>query len=109
MEDLHLVDDAETARQIVCRCAARGYGISRAKQVLYEKKIPKCYWEDALSDFPDQTQHLLAFLRPRAEELADPKQLKKAIDALLRRGHRYSEIRSALSMLALNTDEFPEE
>ncbi len=109
MEDLHLVDDEETARQIVARCAARGYGIGRAKQALYEKKIPKAYWDAALADFPDQTQHILSFLRGRSSDLNDPKQVKKAIDALLRRGHSYSQIRSALSTLALDADEFPEE
>ena len=109
MEDLHLVDDEETARQIVSRCAARGYGLSRAKQALYEKKIPQRCWDAALAEFPDQTEHILAFLRSRSDELSDPKQLKKAIDALLRRGHRYSEIRGALSTLALDADEFPEE
>ncbi len=109
MADMHLVDDEETARQIVSRCAARGYGLSRAKQALYEKRIPKRLWDAALADYPDQTDHILAFLRGRGEEIADPKQLKKAIDALLRRGHSYSEIRRALDMLALDTDEFPEE
>ncbi len=109
MEQMQLVDDEETARQIVARCVARGYGLNRAKQMLYEKKIPKKYWDAALAEFPDQTLYILAFLRPKVDELSDPKQVKKAIDALLRRGHRYSEIRSAMAMLALDTDEFPEE
>ncbi len=109
MEDLHLVDDEETARQIISRCAARGYGISRAKQALYEKKIPQRFWETALAEFPDQTDYILDFLRPRMDELSDPKQMKKIIDTLLRRGHRYSEIRSAMATLALDTDDFPEE
>ena len=34
---------------------------------------------------------------------------KKAIDALLRRGHSYGAIRQALSELSLDTDDFPEE
>lgn len=109
MEALHLVDDEDTARQIVARCVARGCGISRAKQMLYEKKIPQHLWDSVLTDFPDQTEHILAFLQSRADELSDPKGAKKAIDALLRRGHRYSEIRNALGLLALDTDEFPEE
>lgn len=37
LSELNLVDDAETARQIVGRCIARGYGVARAKQALYEK------------------------------------------------------------------------
>ena len=109
MEEMHLVDDEETARQIVSRCAAKGYGLSRAKQALYEKKIPKCYWDAALAEYPDQTEHMLRFLRSRLEDTPDQKEVKKAIDALLRRGHSYAEIRSALQQMMLDPDEFPEE
>ena len=109
MEDMHLVDDAETARQIVARCAAKGYGIARARQALYEKKIPKRYWDDALMDYPDQLAHILAFLRSRLDEHADQKQVKKAVDALLRRGHSYSEIRAALQQMTVDPDEIPED
>ncbi len=109
MAEMKLVDDAETARQIVSRCIAHGYGLQRAKQALYEKKIPKQYWDDALADYPDQTEHILAFLRIRLTNPADQKQVKKAIDALLRRGHHYGEIRCALQRMALDTDDFPED
>lgn len=109
MEEMHLVDDAETARQIVARCAAKGYGIARARQALYEKKIPKRYWDDALMDYPDQLAHILAFLRSRLDEHADQKQVKKAVDALLRRGHSYSEIRAALQQMTVDPDEIPED
>ena len=109
MAEMKLVDDAETARQIVSRCAARGYGVQRAKQALYEKKIPKKYWEDALAAYPDQSDHIVLFLRSKIQDDQDPKQVKKAVDALLRRGHIYSEIRGALQRLALDTDEFPED
>ena len=109
MAEMNLVDDAETARQIVSRCASKGYGLARTKQALYEKKIPKKYWDAALADYPDQTEHILSFLRSRLEDTSDQKQVKKAIDALLRRGHSYAEIRSALQQLMLDPDEFPEE
>ena len=108
MEEMHLVDDEETARQIVSRCAAKGYGMSRAKQALYEKKIPKQYWDAALADYPNQIEHILTFLRSKLDDDADQKQIKKAIDALLRRGHSYSEIRAALQQLTVDPDEFPE-
>lgn len=109
MEQMHLVDDAETARQIVSRCAYKGYGIARAKQALYEKKIPQKYWDEVLADYPDQTECILSFLRSKLDDTTDQKQIKKAIDALLRRGHSYSEIRTALSRMALEAEEFPED
>lgn len=107
MEELKLLDDAQTAQQVVSRCIAKGYGISRAKQALYEKQIPKQYWDAALADYPDQTEHILTYLQSRLSDPSDHKQVKKAIDALLRRGHSYRQIRSALRQLG--TDEFPED
>lgn len=107
MEELKLLDDAQTAQQVVSRCIAKGYGISRAKQALYEKQIPKQYWDAALADYPDQTEHILTYLQSKLSDPSDHKQVKKAIDALLRRGHSYGQIRSALRQLG--TDEFPEE
>ena len=109
MEDLNLLDDSETARQIVSRCAAHGYGISRAKQLLYEKKIPKELWNAALEDFPDQTEHILKFLELKIADPADQKQVKRAVDALLRRGHSYGEVRRALSRMTADADYFLEE
>ena len=107
MEDLSLVDDEKTAQQIVSRCASRGYGIGRAKQALYEKRIPKEYWDGALADYPDQTEHILNFLRSRLTDGWEQRDLKRAIDALLRRGHSYTEIRQAL--MRLDMDDFLEE
>ena len=109
MEDLNLLDDRETARQIVSRCAAHGYGIARAKQMLYEKKIPKELWIEALEDYPDQLEHILTFLRARLGEDPDQRQIKRTIDALLRRGHSYGDVRRALSQLTADAEFFLEE
>lgn len=109
MEDLHLVDDRNTAEQIVHSCISKGYGLQRAKQALYEKRIPKQYWEEALADYPDQMDRIVAFLRSRLDEDSDQKEVKKAIDALLRRGHSYGTIRAALRNISLDSEEFMEE
>ena len=109
MEDLNLIDDEKTAEQVVQRCIGKGYGLARAKQALYEKRIPKRYWEAALEGYPDQAEHILSFLRVRLDENAQDKEVKKAVDALLRRGHNYSEIRRALELLRLDFEDFREE
>ena len=109
LSELHLIDDSATAETIVRACIAKGYGRSRAKQVLYEKRIPRELWEAALEDYPDQTEKIADFLRAKLKGSQDPKLQKKAIDALLRRGHSYGAIRQALSELSLDTDDFPEE
>ena len=109
MEDLHLVNDRNTAEQVVHSCISRGYGLQRAKQALYEKRIPKEYWAEALEDYPDQMDKILSFLRSRLDEDSDNREVKKAIDALIRRGHSYGTIRQALQIISLDSDEFTEE
>ena len=109
MSDLKLLDDSRVAEQVVQRCISRGYGLQRAKQALYEKKVPKQYWEDALADYPDQLEKIVDFLRDRLGEEYDERELKRAIDALMRRGHSYAVIRKALNRLQLDQEEFPED
>ncbi|CCX91264.1 regulatory protein RecX [Firmicutes bacterium CAG:110] len=109
MEDLHLVDDRATAEQVVSSCISKGYGLMRAKQALYEKRIPKEYWDEALADYPDQTEKITAFLKSRLDADSDEKQVRRAVDALIRRGHSYGTIRRALNALSFDTEDFQEE
>lgn len=109
MADLKLVDDRQMAASVVSRCISKGYGLARARQALYEKKIPKQYWEEALTDYPDQSDTIFEFLQARLGPNAEGKEIKRAIDALLRRGHSWGAIRSALNQLGNDPDEFQEE
>ena len=109
MEDLHLVDDRNTAEQVVHSCISKGYGLARAKQALYEKRIPKQYWEEALADYPDQREKIESFLRLRLDADSDQKQIKKAIDALMRRGHSYGVIRRVLNELSFDSEDYIED
>ena len=109
MEDLHLLDDRNTAEQVVHSCIRKGYGKARARQVLYEKRIPRDLWEEALEDYPDQLDKIESFLRSRLDEKAEPKDVKRAVDALLRRGHSYSRIREALNSLCFDTEDISED
>ena len=104
MENMDLLDDEKTAQQVVEHCISRGYGLARAKQALYEKRIPKVYWEDALADYPDQQEKILEFLHSRLGNSREQKDLRRAVDALLRRGHNYGQIRKALDELSQDLD-----
>ena len=108
MEDLDLIDDRKTAQQVVERCIHKGYGLARARQALYEKRIPKEYWEEALEDYPPQYDKITEYLQSHLHADAEPKEVKRAIDALIRRGHSYSAIRRMLDRLSFDADEFPE-
>lgn len=107
--ELNLLDDNKTAEQIVHSCISKGYGPAKAKQVLYEKRIPRELWESALADYPDQREKMLSFLKSKITDPSDQRAVKRAVDALIRRGHSYRAIREALSELSFDTDDFPED
>ena len=97
LEDLHLIDDLETAKQLVRSAALRGYGRVRAKNILYEKGIPKEFWEEALEELGEMDGAIDTFLRRKLEgKPLDDKLIKKTVDALLRRGHSYHDIQEGL-------------
>ena len=105
LSDLHLLDDAETARQIVARAAARGYGAQRARQMLYEKRVPRRYWDEALEALPDQTDALTQFLADRLGPEPDEKTRRSAVSAAQRRGFTWQEISVALARLGADTED----
>lgn len=101
LDDLKLLDDAQAAQQIVRNGAAKGYGAARIRQMLFEKRIPKEYWEDALTLLPPQDDAIDSYLQRRFRgKQPDRAECKRATDALLRRGHSWSDIRRALERYA---------
>lgn len=109
MSEMSLLDDRKTAEQVVARCISKGYGLARAKQALYEKRIPKELWPDVLAEYPDQIEKIMDFLESRLADTPSDKDVKRAIDALLRRGHSYGNIRRAMQEMAMDSREFPED
>ena len=98
LDELHLLDDAAVAEQVVQSAVRKGYGRRRIEQILYEKRIPHEYWQDALAAIPDMDGALDSFLHRALDGKAvDDKLLKRTTDALLRRGHSWSDIRAALT------------
>ena len=105
LSEMDLVDDRKTAQQVVSRCIAKGYGVARAKQMLYEKRIPKEYWEEALADYPDQVEFIQNYVENHLPEQANVKEIKKVVDALLRKGHSYGMIRHVMDLQDALEDE----
>ncbi len=97
LKELHLLDDRETARQLVTSAVSKGYGRARIKNILYEKGIPQEYWADALDTVPEMDDAIDRFLARRWQGTApDEKEIKKTVDALIRRGHSWKDIQSGL-------------
>ena len=97
LKELHMLDDRETARQLVTSAVSKGYGRARIKNILYEKGIPQEYWADALDTVPEMDDAIDRFLARRWQGTdPDEKEIKKAVDALIRRGHGWKDIQSGL-------------
>lgn len=109
LEELNLLDDRDTARQIVRRGQGKGYGAARIRQMLYEKGIPKELWAEAMEELPEPDEAILAYLDKFLPPNADYKAKKKVIDALLRRGHRYGDIQRCLRQQDQAFEEYPED
>ena len=105
LSELHLIDDLETAKQLVRSAALRGYGRARAKNILYEKGIPKEFWDEALEELGETDGAIDTFLRRKLEgKPLDDKLIKKTVDALLRRGHSYHDIQEGLRRFEAETE-----
>lgn len=110
LDDMQLLDDSRTARQVVRQGVKKGYGRARIRQMLYEKQIPREFWEEALAEVPDMSDAIDEFIQRRLGRGAvDDKTVKKTVDALLRRGHNYYDIKAALQRFESSMDEFLED
>ena len=105
LNELRLLDDSAVAAQIVRSGAAKGYGAARIRQMLFEKRVPRELWDEALATLPAQDDAIDEFLRRRFRgQTPDRAECKRATDALLRRGHSWSDIRRALERYAPDED-----
>lgn len=105
--ELRLIDDAEYARMLVRHYAAKSYGERRIRDELYRHKVGRQHWDEALEELPvaDDTLDRLLQSRMRGAAPSDRAAVKKASDALLRRGYFWEEIRSALYRYESNYEE----
>lgn len=98
LEELNILDDSRMAKLLVQKEAAKGHGLARMKQVLYQKGIPQQLWDEALAGRPEADEAIDRFLSSRLKgSKPDQQQSKKLIDALLRRGHSWSDIKKGLA------------
>lgn len=96
MIELGVISDERYSRMLVRHYAAKGYGTCRIKQELYRHGIHTDLWEEAMEELPpppsqDEMIDKLFRSKLRSSE-PDQKEIKKATDALLRRGFSWSEI-----------------
>ena len=99
LEKMGIVDDEEYARLIVSHYIARGYGLARIKDELYKRGIQKELWDDSLAGIDDNEVLDAAdvFLQKKLRDDFDQSDIKRASDALLRRGFTFEQAKSAIN------------
>jgi len=104
--DLHYLDDEQYAHTVVRHYAAKGYGAQRVKSELYRRGVPKEYWDEALENMPemDDKAYRLLCSKLRSDD-PDRTEIKRATDALCRRGFSWDEIKSALERFRQEAEE----
>ena len=94
LEAIGAIDDAAYAAALVRHCGDKGYGPAKTKEKLYEKGVPRELWEDALEELPGNEEQIEKFLTAKLRgEYPDEKEKKRLIDALLRRGFPWGDIK----------------
>ena len=94
LEAIGAINDADYAAILVRHCAGLGYGPARIREKLREKGVPRELWDEALEGAADPSAAIEEFLRKkwRGALPDDLRELKKASDALARRGYSWSDI-----------------
>lgn len=105
LEELGYVDDGAYAKSLSEHYAAKGYGPAKIRDEFYRRGVPREHWEEALAGLEDPAEDIDAFLRRKLKGDADPKALKRAADALARRGYRWEDIKDGLRRYGTEIEE----
>ena len=97
LEELGLLNDENYAVQVARHYAAKGYGARKIRDELFRRGVPRAYWDGALEHLGDPSDAIEALLEKKLRGWnGDPKELKRASDALARRGFSWNDISAAL-------------
>ena len=98
LEELGAIDDGQYAVTVARHYAARGYGPGRVKSELSRRRVPREYWDEAIAAMPQDDEAIYALLKKSMRgEAPDRKSMKRAGDALYRRGFSWEQISAACS------------
>ncbi len=97
LAELGLINDESYAGMIVRHYAAKGFGAARIRQELGRRYVPRELWDAALEELPEQDGTVDALLRARlGGGEPDRNELRRASEALLRRGFSWEQIKEAV-------------
>lgn len=97
LEKLGYLNDGEYAKTLARHYSGKGYGQRRIQDELFRRGVPREYWQEALEEVQAPEDGIGQFLQKRFQgRRPDPKELRRASDALARRGYRWDDIREGL-------------
>jgi len=97
--ELGYINDHDYAVLIVRHYSAKGYGVARIRDELYKRGIPRDLWDEKLDEINEDEMEdaALAFLKKKLRGSDDKDDLRRASDALVRRGYSYDDARAVVS------------
>ena len=97
LEELGYLNDSSYAALVARHYSAKGYGERKLQDEFYRRGIPRELWDEALASACDPAQAIDEFLAKKLSgREPDRQELKRASDALARRGYRWSDIAEGL-------------
>ncbi|MCI9036319.1 MAG: regulatory protein RecX [Oscillospiraceae bacterium] len=106
LEEIGAVDDENYAAALVRHYGGKGYGPARVRDELRRRGVDRGLWDSALEEMPEAAEILDHLLQKRGD-LSDPKERRRASDALLRRGFSWEQVRAALGRYAEMEEDEP--
>ena len=95
-ERIGLLNDRAYAAALVRHCQAKGWGLYKIKDELYRRRVPRDLWEEALAEMEGPEEAIDRYLEQKLADPSDRKQVKKASDALARRGFSWSDVSAGI-------------
>ena len=104
--ELNYINDSRYAMQIVKHYSEKGYGVMRIRDELYKRGIPGDLWDDKLNMINDDEMYEAAYeyLNKKLGGSNEKNELRRASDALIRRGFSYDEARTVISKYLESTE-----
>ena len=86
--------------------SSKGYGDRKLRDDLFRRGVPRELWTEVLEEAQEPEDGIDTFLQKRFRGgTPDQKDLKRAADALARRGYNWNEIREGLNRYGAGIEE----
>jgi len=97
--ELGYINDSDYATLIVRHYSAKGYGVTRIRDELFKRGISRDMWDEKLDEICDDEMDdaALEFLKKKLKGSEDKDDLRRAADALVRRGFSFDDARAAVN------------